>query len=163
MAVFSGIGLAIGALALGLAASAQADDGAGASAYSRCVVCHLADGTGVPGAFPSLSGRLGAVAGSDAGRKYLVMVVKSGLMGALSVDGVTYRGVMPPQAVALDDAAVAALLNYIMTEFNANDLPQDWRHFTAGEVVAIVARHPGASPMSVYKLRGPAFAAANRE
>lgn len=162
MANFRGIGLAIGALALGslgITASAHADDAAGASAFQRCAACHLADGAGVPGSFPPLAGRLGGVAGTDAGREYLVMVVKSGLMGALEVDGITYRGVMPAQGAALDDAAVAALLNYAMTEFNADGLSADWMHFTAEEVAAIAARHPGANPMSVYKLRAAAFAA----
>ena len=165
MAIFGNRNLLIGALAMGLAASAaaKADSAAGADAFQRCAACHLADGTGVPGAFPPLAGRLGGVAGHDAGREYLVMVVKAGLMGALEVDGVRYQGVMPAQAAALDDAAVAALLNYTMTEFNTNNLPAGWKSFTSDEVAVIAARHKGANPMSVYKLRAPAFAAAGGE
>jgi mono/diheme cytochrome c family protein len=168
MAVFSIPGVAIVVLALGLASTARAnggaDDGAdsngGASAYVRCAACHLADGSGVPGAFPPLAGRLGGLTASDAGRDYLVMVVKSGLMGAMEVDGVPYQGVMSAQATGLDDAGVAALLNYTMTEFNSDGLPGDWQPFSAAEVTSIAARYPGANPMSVYKLRGPAFAPA---
>lgn len=157
MGAINTIVFALSALAFGLAAPAMADDGA--DAYKRCAACHLADGTGVPGAFPPLAGRLGGVAGTDAGRDYLVMVVKGGVMGMLEVDGVMYQGVMPAQGAALDDAAVAALLNHAMTEFNADGLPDSWQHFTADEVAAIAARHPGANPMSVYALRAAAFAA----
>ncbi len=161
MAVFNDITIAIGALAFGLAVPASADEGA--DAFQRCAACHLADGAGVPGAFPPLAGRLGAVAGRDAGREYLVMVVTAGLMGALEADGVWYRGVMPAQAAALDDAAVAALLNYTMTELNRDVLPEGWTPFTASEVATIAARHKGANPMSVYKLREAAFAAESGE
>ncbi len=170
MAGFTITGLAVAALAFGLTTTARADGGAdtnadasaaGASAYGRCAACHLADGSGVPGAFPPLAGHLGGLTASEAGRDYLVMVVKSGLMGALEVGGIPYQGVMPAQGTALDDAAVAALLNYTMTEFNRDGLPRDWQPFSATEVAAIAARHPGANPMSVYKLRGPAFALAD--
>lgn len=164
MARFGNTGLAVAVLALGLAAApAQADNAAGADAYGRCAACHLADGTGVPGAFPPLGAHLGGLAGSAAGRDYLVMVVKSGLMGALEVGGVPYQGVMPAQGAAFDDDTVAALLNYMITEFNGDGLPADWTPFLAAEVTAIAASHPGANPMSVYKLRGPAFATVDVE
>ena len=160
MVAFGKTGLAIAVLALGLVAPAHAggDDNAGADAFGPCAACHMADGTGAPGLFPPLTGRLGGLAVSNAGRDYLVMVVKAGLMGALEIGGVSYQGVMPPQGTALDDASIAALLNYLMMELNRNDLPEDWGPFSAEEVTAIAARHPGANPMSVYKLRGPAFA-----
>lgn len=91
---------------------ASADD------YVRvCGICHLEDGSGVPGAFPPLDARLAAVAGSEAGRNYLVGILKNGLYGKISVDGTSYNGAMPPLASQLSEQQMAGLLNYALSNF----------------------------------------------
>ena len=139
-----------------IATGARADDGA--AAWKRCAACHLADGKGVPGAFPRLAGRLHAAAASEAGRAYLILTVTAGVMGPIEVDGKAIRGIMPAQA-GLTDADVAAVLNY------AAGLPgpdgkalAPVKSFTADEVAAVRAAHPGASPGAVHAARaGVAF------
>lgn len=84
----------------------------GAKVYQRCAACHLATGKGVPGAFPPLQADVRALAGIPEGRRYLVLAVTRGLSGPLTVEGKTYRGMMPPQS-GLDDEAVAAVLSHV--------------------------------------------------
>lgn len=120
------------------------------SVYSRCSACHLANGTGVPGAFPPLRTDVRALARSDAGRKYLILVVLKGVSGTIIVDGKTYRGIMPGQA-GLDDAAVSAVLNYV-----ANDLSKggaDPRTFSTSEIAAVRRTSGNVTPAQVAKLR----------
>jgi len=91
---------------------AQAADGA--SVYTRCAVCHLPSGAGVPGAFPPLQSDFLSLAKKPEGRRYLALVVIKGLSGPLVIAGKTYRGVMPAQS-ALNDADIAAVLNHVGT------------------------------------------------
>lgn len=69
--------------------------------FQRCVACHLVDGSGIPGAFPKLKGRLASIVQLDGGRDYLTMVVSSGLTGPITVAGSQYMGVMPAQSYGL--------------------------------------------------------------
>ncbi|WP_343211273.1 cytochrome c [Aquisediminimonas profunda] len=120
------------------------------NAFSRCSACHLASGAGVPGAFPSLRADARALARSDAGRKYLIMVVLKGVSGPIIVDGKSYRGSMPAQT-GLDDAGVAAVLNYV-----TNDLGKvgaDPRAFSVREVAAVRKTSDNVTPAQVPKLR----------
>jgi mono/diheme cytochrome c family protein len=80
-----------------------------------CRGCHLADGTGVQDAVPSLVNTLGQFAASPEGREYLVRV-----------PGVSQT--------PMSDEQLAAVLNWVMTEFNNDVLPQDHRPYTAEEV-----------------------------
>ncbi|MBX3748847.1 MAG: nitrite reductase, copper-containing [Opitutaceae bacterium] len=77
-----------------------------------CFACHQADGKGLPGAFPPL-------ANSDymlADRDRAVRVVLKGLSGPVTVNGVTFNSVMPPQEAVLTDQQVADVMTYV---FNA--------------------------------------------
>lgn len=94
-----------------------------------CAICHLANGEGVPGAFPPLNQRLGSYANNEAGRDFLVGLIKNGLYGAISVEGVTYNGAMPPLGSQVDAEKTAALLNYTLKTFAATKAD-----FTASEV-----------------------------
>jgi len=140
--------------------AAFADDAGiadGAKVYQRCAACHLPNGAGVPGAFPQLAGRVSTIASTDAGRDYLVMAISAGLIGALDVEGVKYRGIMPAQA-GLSDAEIASALNYVVYLKPANaraDEASDKKPqtFTAEEVAAIRARFPGANPQLAHGLR----------
>jgi len=84
----------------------------GARLYMRCAACHTATGAGVPGTYPPLGANIRILAAEPAGRNYLVLAISRGLMGPLTIDGKTYRGVMPAQS-GLDDAAIAAVLNHV--------------------------------------------------
>lgn len=85
----------------------------------QCRGCHGADGRGAPDRVPDLAGmaRFLRVPG---GRAYLVRV--PGVAHAL-----------------LDDAAVAALLNWTLARFAGDDLPADFQPYTAAEVARLRA------------------------
>ncbi len=144
-------------LAAGLAAlltsapPAAADEGA--AAWKRCAACHLANGQGVPGAFPRLAGRLHGAAASEAGRAYLILTVTAGVMGPVDIDGKTIRGIMPAQA-GLTDADVAAVLNYAAALPGSDGKALKLiKPFTAAEVAAVKAAHPGVNPNAVHAAR----------
>lgn len=153
------VAFVITALSYAEAESAPADHGA--KVYQRCAACHLPNGQGIPGAFPALAGRLDAAAVSAAGRDYLVMSVANGVMGEIDIDGKKIRGFMPAQA-GLSDADIAAVLNYAMTLSPVGSPARKvaTTPFDAEEVVAIRARHKGASPNAVHAMRAAAFAPA---
>lgn len=72
-----------------------------------CFTCHLADGKGVPRAFPPL-------ADSDYLRENQtesIKAVKYGMSGEIVVNGITYNSVMAP--LGLSDEEVADVINYI--------------------------------------------------
>ena len=125
--------------------------------YQRCAACHLKTAKGVPGMFPPLNQRLGPLMASQQGRDYLAMVVQAGLMGSIDVEGVTYRGIMPAQGMAMDDDEVAQLLNYVLQTFNANSLGGNLQGYTKAEIAAIKSRYPKATGRDVHTLRQSAF------
>lgn len=101
--------LAAALLAAPLAVHAETGD----SVYGRtCAACHLPGGKGVPGAFPRLSGRAGAIAGVPVGRKAMVSIVLFGSAGPLQVEQQSISGVMPGFGQLKDDE-IAAVLTYI--------------------------------------------------
>lgn len=79
------------------------------------------------------------------------MVVTTGLMGDLSVGGVSYRGVMPAQS-GLTETEVAAVLSYL-----ASGLGKDAAApvLNAADVAAARERHPDRSAQSTRALRPP--------
>lgn len=117
----------------GLAAAGPAvaaDDGA--TIYKRCAACHLANGAGVPGAFPPLKADVRTLAGTAAGRRYLALVVIRGVSGPITVEGKPYRGMMPAQA-GLTDAQVAAVLNHVVRGGSAKAFtPREIAGYRAG-------------------------------
>lgn len=89
----------------------------GASIYaSKCASCHQADGKGLPGAFPPLTGSPYVV--GDVGLP--VRIVLHGLTGPVTVESQTYNGVMPAWADQLSDAEIAGVVSYIRGELGAN-------------------------------------------
>lgn len=81
----------------------------------HCAGCHLADAAGKPPYVPSLAGPLGRIAASPAGRDYLARV--------------------PGAAQApISDARLAAVLNWLLVEFNGDTLPQRFRPLSGAEV-----------------------------
>lgn len=137
------------ALLLGGTANAHAQDGA--TIYTRCSVCHLQSGKGVPGAFPPLGADVRALATSVAGRRYLALVPFRGLAGPLTVSGATYRGVMPAQT-GLDDAAIAKVLNHILGTIAVGSTPV--AQFTTVEVAAARLSAATLTPAELARSHG---------
>ncbi len=132
-------------------ASVSAGTTAGADVFAnRCAVCHGPQAAGIPGSFPSLHRQVVGFAKVPAGRDYLIMVVTTGLMGALSVGGTSYNGVMPAQS-GLSEAEVAAVLNYLAGDLGRNDLGES--ALTAAEVSQARARHADKSAQNTRALR----------
>jgi mono/diheme cytochrome c family protein len=135
---------------LALPVHAAAD---GAAIYGRCAACHTRTGAGVPGVFPPLGEDFRVLASSDAGRRYLALVVTRGVSGPIKVGGKPFAGVMPAQAT-LDDASVAAVLNHVGTEI-AKTGPA-FKPFAEGEVATIRAGGTALSAQDVGKLHAGA-------
>jgi mono/diheme cytochrome c family protein len=111
-------GLVAGAL-LAIAVPAVADP---RSDYlMHCAGCHLVDASGKPPYVPSLAGPLGRIAASPEGRDYLARV--------------------PGAAQApISDDELAAVLNWLLFEFNGDTLPQRFRPLRGAEVAKSRAR-----------------------
>lgn len=83
----------------------------------HCAGCHRPDGTGLPPDVPSLAGPLGPLVAAPGGRDYLARV--------------------PGAAQApLSDEALAAVLNWVILEFNADSVPPDFVPLSGKEVGA---------------------------
>ncbi|MGD9810875.1 MAG: cytochrome c [Sphingobium sp.] len=103
----------------------------GAAIYARCSACHLPTGKGVPGAFPPLNSDFRQLASKPDGRRYLALVVIKGVSGPLTVEGKSFRGMMPAQS-GLDDTDVASVLNHVGTKVSSSG--PAFRPFDAKEV-----------------------------
>ena len=84
----------------------------------HCQGCHLRDGSATPGRVPALAGSLGRFTRIPAGRAYLVRV-----------PGVAQS--------PLDDAALAALLNWVLLRFDPGGVARDFSPYRAEEVGAL--------------------------
>ncbi len=123
MTVPSGLRLALGAALLlaapGLLAPVRADSRS--NYLLHCGGCHLADGRGLPPSIPSLVGSLGYLAGIPEGRDYIARV--------------------PGAAQSpLSDEELAAVLNWVLWEFNATTLPEAFQPLDGAEVGASRSR-----------------------
>ena len=107
------------ALCLALLAATSAFAASPAVDYAlNCQGCHLDDGAGTPGSVPPLAGSVGRFMRVQGGREYLVQV--------------------PGVATApLDDAALAAVLNWMLERFGPPQLPAKYEAYTAAEVGAL--------------------------
>ncbi len=107
-----------GCAALQACALVQAESEVAASfssdAYATCAACHLADGAGIPGAFPPINNRVAIIAGLQGGREYLITVLSSGLMGTIEAGGGQFFGVMPGNKGLMSAADIAAARNYVV-------------------------------------------------
>lgn len=93
-------------------ANAAAD---GAALYATCSACHQANGAGIPGAFPPLAESEWV----NGPVENLIRIQLRGLMGPITVKGVTYNSVMPANA-ALSDEEIAAVLTHVRSNFGNN-------------------------------------------
>jgi len=117
----------------------------------NCSGCHQRSGKGIPGGFPPLAGHAPEVM-QKGGRAYIVRLVLFGLSGAIDIDGTAYNGNMPSWSDALKDDQIAAVINYVLTDWdNAKLMPKDFAPILPAEVTA--ARAENLTPEQVYALR----------
>lgn len=91
--------------------------------YSQnCIVCHQANGKGVPGQFPPLVGSEWVDADSIHGDNHLVLIMLHGHQGPMQVQGQNYNNAMP-QWKQLTDDQIAAVLTYIRSDWGNNAPP----------------------------------------
>lgn len=100
------------AAALGLIAPAWGESGE-MMFNEYCVGCHQVGGTGVPGEYPRLAGRVSAIAADPRGRAFLAELMLTGMSGTITVDGRKILGLMP-NFDNLKDVELAAILNYVV-------------------------------------------------
>lgn len=78
-----------------------------------CVACHQPTGMGLPPVFPPLT-QTDYVSGSP--ERFAAMILK-GVIGPITVKGMTYNNVMPPQEALLTDEKIAAAITYVRGSF----------------------------------------------
>jgi len=82
----------------------------GKKVYAKnCATCHMADGNGVPGTFPTLHDTAWVLESKDR----VINLVLSGLTGPIEVKGNTYNNNMPAWGNVLSDKEIAAVLTFI--------------------------------------------------
>ena len=165
LAALAGAALAGAALADG---EPRFADGA-AMFPANCAVCHRANGAGTPGLAPPLTEYPPRFVASAEGRRQLALTVLFGMYGDIVVGGRHYNFKMP-EFTRLDDAALAATLNYVVFDLGhaaaalallaAADLaaqraraltiapratiaPRSWRGSRRERRAAAVGRRPG--------------------
>ena len=80
---------------------------------ANCAVCHGAKGLGQPSLAPPLTLYPARYASIPEGRRQLVMTMLGGMFGGIDVEGKHFDFKMP-EFVQLDDAALAAVLNFVV-------------------------------------------------
>lgn len=130
---------------------AQADGEVdGAQIYAtNCASCHQADGAGIAGAFPPVAGHASELV-VDQGRDYMIELLLYGLQGPIEVEGANYNGVMPGWS-QLSDEQLAAVTNYIVSDWDEGLLPDDHLPFDPSEFAE--ARGQELSADDVYQRR----------
>ena len=109
------------------AATATASADGQAVFDNSCAFCHQAGGVGVPGQFPRLAGRVGAIAATPEGRAFLPKVLLNGMSGQITVDDHPILGIMPAFD-SLSDDDIASVLTYLSgldhapVAFSADDI-----------------------------------------
>ena len=92
----------------------------------NCQGCHLADGSGLAGKVPSMNASVGRFLHSAEGRAFIIQV-----------PGVAFA--------PLSDAQVSELMNWMLIEFSAGELPADFQPYTREEVQRL-RREPETDP-----------------
>ena len=106
----------------------------GAAVYARtCIACHQPTGLGLPPVFPPLA-NAPIVAGNP---ELPVKFILQGLMGPITVNGMSYNSMMPPVA-GVNDGDIADVLTYVRQSFGNQANP-----VTADQVKAVRAATAG--------------------
>jgi mono/diheme cytochrome c family protein len=106
------------ALALLLAAASASAESPQVLYMLQCQGCHLADGTGKPGAVPALAGHVARFLGVPGGRAFLVRVPGASLS-------------------PLSDAELAEVLNWIVRRFGPEEALSGFEPFSEAEVARV--------------------------
>jgi mono/diheme cytochrome c family protein len=110
------LAITVGFLTGLFSAMAVATDDAQADYMLNCQGCHLADGSGFPARqVPALRNEVGKFLAVAGGREFLVQVPGSAQSN-------------------LSDARLAAVLNWLLQEFSAEQLPADFQPYQVEEV-----------------------------
>jgi mono/diheme cytochrome c family protein len=110
----------------------------GATAFqANCALCHGPSGAGVPSLAPPLLSYPPRYASSAEGRRQLAMTVLYGMFGDITVGGAHFNSQMPAFA-QLDDATLAAVLNYVV--FDLGRASTAVKPLAPGEIAAERAR-----------------------
>jgi len=105
-------------LALGLNAAADSEQENKVAWMLNCQGCHRADGGATGDQVPALSGTVAKFLAVPGGREYLIRV--------------------PGVAMApMDDASIAELTNWMLHEFDEENIPADFANYSASEVGAL--------------------------
>jgi len=117
-----------GVVFLMVAPAAAQDTAAGEQAYiATCSGCHGVDGSGNPGVFPPLVDNPKAL-----DEAYVTGVIRNGLSGPVTVDGVDYDAAMPGFG-QLSDAEVADITAFLATNFEATGTDETTTTVASGE------------------------------
>jgi hypothetical protein len=107
---------ALAGWSIGIALAASAMAQSPAELYTlNCWGCHLPHAEGIPGTVPRLAHSMGSFLRVPEGRVYLTRV-----------PGVANS--------PLNDQQIADVLNWMLETFSKDELPQDFKPFTAGEI-----------------------------
>lgn len=99
-----------------ICATAGADEHRGRINYMlHCQGCHLPDGTGIEDRIPQLKNFVGLYLHDEDGRAYVI-----------NVSGVA--------TAPLPDDQLSELINWMLVNFSAKELPEPFRPYTASEV-----------------------------
>lgn len=95
---------------------------------NECSICHHG-GHGQVHEFAPIFGRVGRIAQTPAGRRYIIDVLLNGLDGPITAGGAPYDGAMP-SFQRLSDEELARILTFVA----AQEMPSGPPGFTAGEI-----------------------------
>jgi mono/diheme cytochrome c family protein len=132
----AGLASVVAALAAASAARAAGETAhaEGAAAFqANCALCHGASGAGVPALAPPLTSYPARYAATREGRRQLAMTVLYGLFGDITV-GETHFNSQMPDFARLDDATLAAALNFVV--FDLAHAGPEVKPLSAAEIAA---------------------------
>jgi mono/diheme cytochrome c family protein len=121
----------------------------GAAAFQgNCAVCHGPVGAGVPSLAPPLLAYPARYASSAEGRRQLAMTLLYGMFGDITVGGAHFNSQMPAFA-QLDDATLAALLNFVV--FDLDHAASETKPLAAAEITAERSRVVDAAAVREHR------------
>jgi mono/diheme cytochrome c family protein len=88
----------------------------GRTVYNTCAGCHTPTGIGQPGLYPPLAGSEFVLGGTER----IVKIVLNGLIGPITVKGLTYNSpppAMPPHGTLMSDQEIADVITYVRNNF----------------------------------------------
>ncbi len=121
----------------------------GAAAFqANCAVCHGPAGAGIPALAPPITSYPARFAATPEGRRQLAMTVLYGMFGEITVGEGRFNSQMPDFA-RLDDAALAATLNFVV--FDLAHATAEVKPLTAEEIAAERTRRVDAAAVRAHR------------